>query len=216
MDYITHIHGVFGVIVGVSGVLQILLKKGGKWHRQIGTAYFYSWIIIVITGSLIGSPFIAILGALGLYMAYTGYRFARNKSSELPKIDQIVIYSGVCLSVALAVSGVVLWTMGASNLLVMICLLFGAIFFTSTFQDLRVFVLKKGKKRTSGHHLEWMIEHYGRMYISYIAAITAFCSIQNIFGIGYLNWTLPTVIGTALIIFTNRHYFKKLNIRKTS
>lgn len=57
-----------------------------------------------------------------------------------------------------------------------------------------------------------MYEHYTRMYISYIAAITAFSAIQNIFGIALINWILPTVIGTLLIILTGRFYDKKKGI----
>ena len=61
---------------------------------------------------------------------------------------------------------------------------------------------------------EWYFEHFGRMYISYIAAITAFSAIQNIFGIALVNWISPTVIGTALIVFTNQKYYQKFKIPK--
>ena len=62
--------------------------------------------------------------------------------------------------------------------------------------------------------MQWYFEHFGRMYISYIAAMTAFAVIQNVFGVVLLDWMLPTVIGTGLIILSNRKYYKQFNIEK--
>jgi hypothetical protein len=51
------------------------------------------------------------------------------------------------------------------------------------------------------------------MIVSFIAAMTAFSSIQGVFGEGsILNWLLPTFIGTTCIFLTVRHYKKKMKI----
>jgi hypothetical protein len=60
--------------------------------------------------------------------------------------------------------------------------------------------------------MHWWFEHYGRMYISYIAAMTAFTVIQHLFPMEIMDWILPTFLGTALIIVTNRVNRKKMNI----
>ena len=200
--------------MGITGLLQILLKKGGKFHRTIGLLYCWAWLVVIITGTAIGSIFISLLGILGLYMVITGYRFGHFKTSETKAIDKAIIYGGVVIAALLLLSGPILYFIGRSQTLAIICFYFGAIFFITTFQDLQVFVSKSRKKRTTGYKTEWYFEHFGRMYISYIAAITAFSAIQNIFGIALVNWISPTVIGTALIVFTNQKYYQKFKIPK--
>jgi hypothetical protein len=43
--------------------------------------------------------------------------------------------------------------------------------------------------------------------------MTAFAVINEIFGIALLDWILPTIIGTTIIILLSRRYMKKFNIR---
>lgn len=212
METISTLHAIAGIIVGLTGLVQIIFKKGGKYHRLIGLLYSFSWVIVVSTGAVMGSIFISLLGILGLYMVVTGYRFAHIKKSAIALFDRVTIISGVAIASALFISGPVIFFLGKNQMLAIICTFFGLIFFITTFQDLAVFVLQKKKKRTHGFKLEWMYEHYTRMYISYIAAITAFSAIQNIFGIALINWILPTVIGTLLIILTGKFYDKKKGI----
>ena len=90
---------------------------------------------------------------------------------------------------------------------------FGVIFSLNMIQDFREYILKQKHRKLSGHKMQWYFEHFGRMYVSFIAATTAFCALQEIFPIEILNWTLPTVIGTLLIILSNKKYQKKMNIK---
>jgi hypothetical protein len=48
------------------------------------------------------------------------------------------------------------------------------------------------------------------MSISFIAAVTAFTSIQNVFKNNVLNFILPTVIGVALISIVIKRMSKKM------
>jgi hypothetical protein len=212
MEQIKLLHAVAGAIVGLTGLLQILLKKGGKIHRLIGTAYFWSWLFVVITGAMIGSALIALFGVLGFYMALTGYRFGHQRSINIGAFDKAIIGAG--LAVAIGTFGWGLYLMlNGSHTFGMVTLFFGVIFCLTTWQDFREFVLGKPIRKLSGHKMQWYFEHFGRMYISYIAAMTAFAVIQNLFGVTLLNWTLPTLIGTGLIILSNRKYYKQFNIQ---
>ena len=53
-------------------------------------------------------------------------------------------------------------------------------------------------------------EHIIRMSISFIAAVTAFASIQNVFQNNTVNFLLPTLIGVILISLAIKSYKKKL------
>ena len=79
-------------------------------------------------------------------------------------------------------------------------------------QDFREYILKQKARKLTGHKMQWFFEHFGRMYVSFIAATTAFTAIQEVFPIIILNWTLPTVIGTGLIILSNKKYQNKFGI----
>ena len=52
--------------------------------------------------------------------------------------------------------------------------------------------------------MDWFFNHSSRMIISYIAALSAFASIQNVFGNTTANFLLPVVIGTAYMIYTEK------------
>lgn len=213
MENIKLLHAIAGAIVGLTGLAQIILKKGGKSHRIIGLTYFWSWLVIVVTGGIIGSALITLFGVLGFYMALTGYRFGHKRKLEIGAFDKAVI--GIGLAVAVGTLGwgayLVLKFGGGFGI---VALFFGVIFCLAVGQDFREFVLGKPIRRLSGHKMQWYFEHFTRMYISYIAAMTAFAVIQNVFGITLLNWMLPTVIGTGLIILSNRKYYKQFNIEK--
>jgi len=212
METIRILHIIAGILIAISGLLQILMKKGGQIHRITGTIYFLAWPVIVVTGGFLGSFLITMLGALGLYMAYTGYRFGRLKSVKINIVDKVIILLGLLTSLGIGIGGIYLLV---RNNIIFGCILlfFGVIFFTTCFKDLNSFVFGKINRKMSGHPMEWFFEHYGRMYISYIAAMTAFTVIQNPFPFfEILNWILPTIIGTAIIIFTTKYYKKNYNI----
>lgn len=212
MDQIKLLHAIAGTIVGLTGLAQIILKKGGKLHRIIGLSYFLAWVVIVVTGGIIGSPLITLFGVLGFYMALTGYRFGHKRSINISASDKAII--GVGLAVAIGTLGWGLYLiLNSGNTFGIVAVFFGAIFCLTTWQDLREFVFGKHMRKLSGHKMQWYFEHFGRMYISYIAAITAFSVIQNVFGITLLNWILPTFIGTCLIILSNQKYYKQFSIK---
>jgi len=211
-DLIRDIHAIAGAIVGISGLIQIILRKGGSFHRILGNIYFYSWFVIMGTGALLGSLLVTLFGVFGWYMAFTGYRFGKRKNSNSTLLDKIVISAGILFALSTLIWGVYILILGNITFGI-VAVFFGAIFSFLCYKDILEFILKKPVRRLSNHPLQWYFEHFGRMIISYIAAITAFAVINNIFGIPLLNWILPTFIGTAIIIILNRRYNKKFNIR---
>ncbi|MDE0770736.1 MAG: hypothetical protein OSB25_00855 [Salibacteraceae bacterium] len=62
------------------------------------------------------------------------------------------------------------------------------------------------------YKIYWFFEHYNRFTILFIAALTAFIAIQNITTIVIFNWMLPTVLGTAYLIYVGKKYRKQFRI----
>ena len=108
-DVFVKIHAYSGMIVFVVGILQILLKKGGKLHRKLGQVYFWSWIPLIITGAIIGSLLITFFGLLGFYMVYTGYRFGRQKSMEIKLFDKITFFTETQVSFCFEIFILTFW-----------------------------------------------------------------------------------------------------------
>jgi hypothetical protein len=212
VEYVRQIHVFAGCVVAITGLMQIVLPKGGLRHRIIGQCYFWSWVLIVPTGAYLGSAIITLFGALGLYMAYTGYRLGIRKSMELALLDKGFIVVGFAAGLFTLGWGISLLALGKGGFFAIIACFFGLLFAAAGFRDVRQFLLGKKVGKLSGHRLHWWFEHYGRMYISYIAAMTAFAAIQQLFPIPILDWVLPTLIGTVLIIVTNRINRKKQKI----
>jgi hypothetical protein len=207
------IHALSGFIVLITGLAQIIMKKGGKAHRTIGQIYFWSWLPLIATGAIIGSLLITFFGLLGFYMVFTGYRFGVKKAVAISIFDKVFISSFTLGALFLFAWGVLILLLKENKTFGIIAVFFGAIFTFVTIQDFLEYVLNKKFRKLRGHKMEWYFEHYGRMYISFMAATTAFAAIQNIFFVELLNWILPTLIGTTLLIITNKRNFKKFNIQ---
>ncbi len=210
MESIRLLHSVAGIVVAVAGLLQIILPKRGARHRVVGQIYFWAWLLIVPTGAMLGSFLITLFGALGLYMAFTGYRIGVLRQATLAIFDKVVVVAGFICGLATLAWGVFLLA-NKVNFGIVGCF-FGLIFSLATFQDIRLFFLGKGGGKMAGHKLHWIFLHYGRMYISYIAAMTAFTVIQEVFPWGLANWILPTVLGTALLVVSGRYFKKKFGV----
>jgi hypothetical protein len=210
-DALPKIHALSGFIILFAGLLQIVMKKSGKAHRFVGQIYTWAWFPLIATGAFIGSFVITFFGLLGFYMVFTGFRFARLKQAKLPLFDKVFVVLFALVGLTCLGFGVYILCFGNTTFGI-ITLFFGVIFTLTTTQDILEFMLGKKTRKTSGHRMQWYFEHYNRMYISFIAAVTAFSALQNLFGQPLLNWMLPTLIGTVLIAFTNRKYRRKHSI----
>lgn len=211
MEHVKLVHAISGFAVAALGLAQILMKKGGRLHRVLGVAYLLLWFVVVGTGAFLGALLITLFGVLGLYMAYTGARFGHLKSSSLWTVDKVVIAAGALVAAATLVWGVRLLLRGHTTFGT-IAGFFGLIFLLTTAQDLHEFILGQPIRRLSGHKMQWFFEHFSRMVISYIAAMTAFTAIQRPTPYPIVNWIGPSLIGTALIIWSNRSYEASMGI----
>ncbi|MGB0982414.1 MAG: hypothetical protein ACPG19_00150 [Saprospiraceae bacterium] len=206
-----NIHAVSGAVVFIIGLLQIILKKGGKTHQILGKLYLVAWIVLLITGTYIGSPFITMLGVFGFYYALTGSRIGSFKNKPIQLFDKGIMILGAGVSVYMLYAAVRLY-LNDNTSFAIIFAVFGLIFLNSTIQDILKYIYNKKCKKEDLGKMDWYFEHFIRMAISFIAAVTAFTSIQNVFNNNTVNFLAPTVIGTVLIVWAKRTYKKKFNL----
>lgn len=203
------VHVALGMVILLTGLAQLLMRKGGSRHRAIGRVYCVAMLFSVLTSfpSIIqdSQVFLAVLGLFSLYLSFTGYRFAVMRETGQPGImDRTSAL--IFLACALGMAGFTIRLFTSANLVGgVIMSVFTLIFLSGTWTDVRHLLLK----RSAGDLLSggrWLRLHIGRILGSYIAAVTAFLVNVQPFGSTLLNWLLPTAVGTCLAVYYGRRY----------
>jgi hypothetical protein len=205
------IHSILGIIVFTTGLLQILLKKGGTTHRVVGQIYLYAWLVLLISGAYLGGLLITIIGVFGFYFALTGSRIGNLKNKEITLFEKAIFSIGGLVAVSMIYYAITLFLKGEKSYSI-IFTVFGGLFLFQTVQDIWKYNLIKPLKKQIYGKSDWYFEHFTRMCISFIAAVTAFTSIQNLFKNNTLNFLMPTIAGIILINIASKLYKKKLKI----
>lgn len=148
---------------------------------------------------------IAFLGVFGFYYALSAIRFAQERKIPLKLFDKVQHLLGVLTGLAILYSAYNMYSKGVISFAI-IFIVFGSIFSWNAYQDFQLSWLNKGLSEYKSHKMYWFIEHFTRMSISFIAALTAFSSIQNVTGVVVINWLWPTVAGTIVIAALTRKY----------
>lgn len=206
-------HSMLGVIVFTTGLLQIILKKGGATHRIVGQVYLYAWLVLLISGAYLGGLLITIIGVFGFYFALTGSRIGHLKSKEVAIFEKSVFVLGSLVAISMLYYAISLFLKGEKSYSI-IFTVFGGLFLFQTAQDISKYMLDKPLKKQIYGKSDWYFEHFTRMCISFIAAVTAFTSIQNLFKNNTLNFLMPTVVGIVLINLATKSYKKKMKIEE--
>jgi hypothetical protein len=203
------IHIGVGLVILCFGLVQLVLPKRGKVHRRAGRLYFWAIILSFLTSFpasvYTGNIFLASIGLFSLFLAFTGYRFAvireRCKAQFLDRFAVIIFLLCATGMIAYALDLMMNGLLAAGIVLS----IFGVIFLTGAWLDAR-YLLSGSKSSLLFSDGKWLRSHLGRMIGSYIAAVTAFLVNVEPFGSHLVNWLLPTIIGTLLIIRMTRRY----------
>lgn len=204
-------HTISGITVFCLGVLQAVLPKQGALHRFLGRIYVLIWFPLIFFGALLGSWIITALGGLGLYCAITGWRHANRKKNAMNWLDKLIALLGLAMVITLFGGAVYLIILEVYDFAV-ITSVFSLIFGSMVLTDVREAVFQKKIRKLSRHKMYWFFEHYTRMYISMIAAFTAFSAIQAPFENQIINWLWPTVMGTLILVYLGGKYRKKYGV----
>jgi hypothetical protein len=196
MNFLLSIHIASGFISLFSAFGAMLSPKGQWRHRQFGQFFFYGMTGVFITAIPLAwiknNLFLFLIALFSYYLAFSGWRFAKNKSGIPIKLDLII--SWMMLIASFIMIGLGLYRVDSQNERIVL-LVFGMIGGLFSYSDLK----------THRHHTavgkQRIAKHLGAMLGATIAALTAF-SVTNIhIKPQIILWLAPTVLLTPVIIW---------------
>ncbi len=208
------LHILGGSVGLLTGILNIIQKKGDKKHRLIGKIFYFSMLTAgfssLILAYLHPNYFLFMVGVFTLYMVGSGDRYLKHRNTNNNEI-QILDWA---ISILMLLAGLFFIGMGAfnlfkSNFFGLVFIVFGGLGLFFVNQDFKNF---RGKSSIQNY---WLIGHLQRMTGGFIAAFTAFLVVnsENLPNQipGFVYWLLPTFLLAPLI----SKWSRKFKIKKT-
>lgn len=81
-----------GTAALLTGIMTLIARKGGQFHRWLGKVFLWLLVIVIITG-LLGvfvfgrNTFLLLITVLSGYMGFSGYRVLQTKSNRAKLLD---------------------------------------------------------------------------------------------------------------------------------
>ena len=203
------IHIVAGGTGLLSGTINIIRKKGDKYHRLAGQFFFYGMIAAAISALVLSilhpNYFLFIVGVFTFYMVSTGKRYLFLKETAEGQRVQLIDW---LLTIMMIVFGIVFILFGTWHLIKQqsfgtVFIIFGSIGLTMAITDIKNYTGKSEYRNT------WLLVHLQRMTGAYIASFTAFLVVNNTYLPGIIAWLLPTLLITPLIFKWSKQYAVK-------
>lgn len=195
-----YFHIFCGCLALFSSLMAILTRKGHRTHRRFGRLFFYAMTGVFLTAlplaQMTRNVFLFLIAIFSYYLAFSGWRFAKNRTAVASAVDLTGIFIMFCVSVLMIGSGLLDYKATETKPLVLI--IFGSIGFFLSFTDWRDY--RKGKLVG----VERILHHSGAMLGATIAALTAF-SVTNIpIRPSIILWIGPTCVFIPVIIWWRR------------
>ena len=200
MESLLILHVAAGSLALVTAGAALLVKKGGQSHRWAGRLYFAAMVVIFITAVIMSlltaNTFLFLVALFSFYLAFSGWRFARNRSGEPRWIDWLAV-------IIMVSSGLLMWLLvldrypefGSASVTLGV---FGFIAIAFGLSDAR-----SHRDRTATGKIR-IARHLSSMLGGTIAVLTAVLVVNVSFTPVWLGWILPTIFMLPVIIWWNR------------
>jgi len=208
---VLHISG--GMLGLITGMINMINRKGGKLHKLIGKLYVTGMFVATISGMFLAfigeNQFLFLIGVFSFYLAFSGYRtLSHRKPDDYRFVDKSVAFLTGVFAMVMIVTGVFNFSTG--NLVINpVLLIFGVVCLIYGWGDLLIFI---GKRETKHPKYHWFFNHIVRMIASYISAVTAFLVVNLTVGPPLLIWLGPSVLGSVAITLFIRKYKRKFRL----
>lgn len=203
--FILALHILGGSIGLISGTIVLILKKGDKRHKKIGSIFFWGMNLAGLCSFVLAvmhpNNFLFVVGIFTLYMNLTArsYLKFKRKDAVINFRDAIPTIGMVIAAFFFVIVGIKLINKDS----------FGWVLLSFAFISLRFvaadYMFFKGKSKFAN---QWLLSHLQRMIGTYIASITAFLVVNINFSPAFVIWLAPTVLLVPLIIYWSRKYGK--------
>ncbi len=205
MFLILHIVG--GSVGLLTGMINILRKKGDKNHKLVGKIFLISMLSAGISSLILASIhpnyFLSMVGVFTLYLVGSGQLYLKGYNNTTSKIIGWTITILMLLAGILFV-GIGVLDLAKTNLFGLVFVSFGCLGLRFVQQDFKNY---KGQSSIKNYGL---VAHLQRMTGGFIAALTAFLVVNAKYFPeqlpSFLYWLLPTIVLTPLIIKWSRRF----------
>ena len=214
------LHIACGVVAFVCAPVALATVKGGKTHRRWGKIYFWAMAGVAVTALILSFAlpifFLAMVAVFSFYAAFYAYRILylkdRYKGASATPVDWIAASVTALSSLLLFLMGFLkpaLMFVGqiqvAGHTVSIVSIVFGLLGMRMGIGSIVGFLSRPREK------MFWWYGHMQGMIASYIAAMTAFSSVNLSpwFGAAWWVWLWPTMIGVPAIAIWTRYYKKK-------
>ncbi len=196
------IHILAGGLSLLAAALAVGASKGSWLHIGAGRCFFAATAVIFVTALPLAlvknNVFLFLISIFSFYMAFAGWRFARNVSGTASLVDWLAVLT-------LLAGGVGMWVLAvqfyqSENAQYVVLVGFGFIALALGLNDVKIFKSAEvvGKKR--------VIRHLTNMLGAMIAVITAFLVVNVDLSPdvpSWVIWMLPTMLITPYIAWWN-------------
>ena len=200
MGILLSIHILAGSVALVSAALALSTEKGKKFHVLIGKAYFWSMVIIFLTAlpmSIItGNVFLFLIAIFSFYLAFSGMRFAKNRTGVPTRVDLIAVNFMFLSGVGMWILAIIFFIDNDSQFITLIVFGFLALFLG--YGDFQTF------KNQTAIGKERIAKHLTNMMGATIAVVTAVLVVNPPTNPEWVWWILPTVLITPIIFWWNK------------
>ena len=199
---ILYIHIFAGGLSLAGAALALYAAKGSRLHVLAGRMFFAATVAIFLTASPLAiannNLFLFLIAIFSFYLAFAGWRFARNVSGRPAAIDLLAVLLMLSSGLGMWALALIFYHTGDRQYVVL--LLFGFIALALGITDLLSFQsgTVAGSKR--------LTRHLTNMLGATIAVITAFLVVNVDLGPSvpaWLIWVLPTAVITPYIVWWN-------------
>lgn len=197
-------HALLGGLGLVTGVISVWATKGNRTHKKAGMVFSYAMVASALISLFVArmpgheNLFLFLIGVFTLYMVLAGNRALNLKSKVKLKpnmMDYLLSGTMLLISAVMIIIGLIGIVQKANNS--MLYIFFGGFGVLLTLYDFKTFNTFTKNKSVR------LRSHSGRMIGALIAATTAFMVTGLAIGT-VLIWILPTIIGTAYILYWSR------------
>ena len=200
MGILLSIHILAGSVALLSAASALLTEKGKKFHVLIGKAYFWSMVIIFLTAlpmSIItGNVFLFLIAIFSFYLAFSGMRFAKNRTGVPTRLDLIAVNFMFLSGVGMWILAIIFFIDNDSQFITLIVFGFLALFLG--YGDFQTF------KNQTAIGKERIAKHLTNMMGGTIAVVTAVLVVNPPSNPEWVWWILPTVLITPIIFWWNK------------
>ncbi|MBI1308135.1 MAG: DUF2306 domain-containing protein [Bacteroidetes bacterium] len=195
MHYLIIAHAVLGGIALLTGTLAVVFKKGSKKHKSAGRIFYNSMLFSAMIALIISispgheNPFLFCIGLFSTYFVLSGKRSLKYRNNyKLKPLDKIISYTMGITALCMIFSFLLF---DKFNLVLTI---FGVVGLSFSIRDILLF---RKPKILPENRIKL---HLGKMMGGYISAFTAFLVVNEVLP-GLINWFLPGILGTFVIIY---------------